>query len=169
MGMETVTMIGTAISAASAGVSLLRTLNTKPPKPPEINYDAHNAQVDSANAAAANQQRLLDQETLRLTGQQQSEEAARQAGLANDDRSRQDAILRMEQDNSARARQDQLRLLEVESASIETALRENARKETAVLDRKEKQKKIALITGATGRRSLLTSTALGYKRKSFGN
>ena len=169
MGMETVTMIGTAISAASAGVSLLRTLNTKPPKPPEINYDAHNAQVDSANAAAANQQRSLDQETRRLTGQQQSKEAARQACLANDDRSRQDAILRMGQDNSARARQDQLRLLEVEGASIETALRENARKETAVLDRKEKQKKIALITGTTGRRSLLTSTALGYKRKSFGN
>jgi hypothetical protein len=160
MGLETLAMIGTVVTAAATGVSLLRTLNTKAPKPPEINYDAHNAQVDSANEAAANQQRLLDQETRRLTGQQQSEEAARQA--------RQNAVLRMEQDNNSRARQDQLRLLEVESAGIETALRENARKETAVLDRKEKQKKIALITGTTGRRSLLTSTALGYKRKSFG-
>ena len=60
------------------------------------------------------------------------------------------------------ARQRQLQLLELESAGIETALRKAAQAETDAQKKKQKNRKIALITGTRGRRSLLTSGSTGY-------
>lgn len=169
--METALAVGTFLKAAapvvagvSSGVSLIRAINTKPPKPPEINYEAHNAAVDRANEDAANQQRLLDQETRRMQAQEFESQARLAQSAADSERTRQNDLLQLELQANADARQQHVRALELESASIERALRQQAERETEAQERKTKNKKIAMITGQRGRRSLLTSTALGHRR-----
>ena len=165
--LSTASSIATIAGGAAAGVSLLRTLGTKAPEPTPINYQAHNAVVDQANKDALLQREQLDLETNRMRGEATNRSILAAQGEQNVNLQRQQQVLAAEEASNAKARQKQLQLLEIESASIEQALRTQARQETAALDRKTKQKKLSLITGQTGRRSLLTSTALGYGR-SFG-
>lgn len=169
--METALAVGTFLKAAapvvagiSSGVSLIRSIATKPPKPPAIDYKSHNAAVDRANEGAAQQQRLLDQETARMTAEQNQAQWSMAQSEADSERARQNDLLNLELKANSDAREQHVRALELESSAIERALRKEAERETEAQERKTRNKKVAMLTGQRGRRSLLTSTALGYRR-----
>ena len=166
--MATISTIGTAISAATAVFSLISTLTAEQPKIPDIDYAGHNAQVDLANEESERQKRLIAQETQRLQGEADTQKQFLLTSENNGIRESQNAVLRAEQNQNSAARQDQLRLLELEGATIEKALRESAQKGIASQKRQETNKKLAMVTGLRGRRSLLTSNALGYDQQGIG-
>ena len=152
----------TVMSSVASGVSLLRSINTPMPKMPEIDYEGHNIAVEKANKLESEQREKIRKETRRMKGLDYQDELALAREGESDASTNQSRALQAEQAVNTEARQRQLQMLELESSGIETALRKKAQAETDAQKKKQKNRKIALITGTRGRRALLTSGSTGY-------
>lgn len=152
--------IGTAVSAVSGISSFLQ--SRQRPNIPTPDFTASNRAIINANDAQREQINLMSQsrETARrdMVNQQLAawgrESVSASPAMALE--------LQREQDELNRIQQRSLAEMQAESVRVETAVRQAAERETRALEEQQQRRRLKLVTGQTGRRSLLTSNARGY-------